>query len=397
MDPCLIPDDITLVEPARTLDRGFLGLGGRLDVPEGAVAVITVGGRYYETLSPGSRDLSGYEWGRNVQAYFVQTRERQLRFTSNGQFYIQVTGADGSRAPVKINVELLVGYQVLPQNAQRVALEIDKPAAKLCGFVMDAVRESVKWLDIEAFLTGGRALAERVRSELEKARIEQKTGLTLGEVVALSLTGADRVSETMVQQVLQSHEGIDADWLIRNRPELYSQLLKMAMEHSAPAAILNQPLNTDANPLLNLLLPGTGSQPPRKLLSDAQSSGDVGRQAEQASPQPVHTDPISPGCIEREWAALEKVAQRVDGRPGLKGPRAIPDGSFDFVLIIQAASRQDVQIDLHLPVGFEQGAAPRRQVTIKGENQKFPPVTEADWQADPRLTRLVEDVRRYYA
>lgn len=337
---------------------------GEINVEEGSIAILLINGSRHAILQPGRTRLNQFPRG-DLSAYIIDVTERTLTFESNDGLFIQEVGRDGSTAPVEVRCELSVTYKISPQRASQIAIG-SNPIQSICAFVQQALQDQIKYWSFDAFHTRSIQLGEQLRTRISKD-IEQNFGIHIVRIIPTKLTGADRFRRAWEINVIESSEVVDDNWKIRNKPEIYireqelrvqimQQLSQLQHEkeiqstdHSFQitqrlieeylkvggdaSSILNQPIGQSANNWLSKLFD------PNFNKEDSVSSED---RAEKASDQsksvarelsPSNKAEVSEDCVNREWDSLEEAGYTVTGRPGLKGARSIPDGTFTFLSI----------------------------------------------------------------
>ena len=102
--------------------------------------------------------------------------------------------------------------------------------------------------------------------------------------------------------------------------------------------------------------------------------------------------------MDQEWDALKQLVgvDSVDGHPTTAGKHGIPDGGYLFVVTFSDAKGNPVKVTLQLPPGYGNGAVPVRTVRRNGITENYPAVEPIEWRRAPKLTNLVEEVRRTY-
>jgi regulator of protease activity HflC (stomatin/prohibitin superfamily) len=166
-------------------------------VDEGEAAVVTLDGKYRETLPPGPIYLAKFPVLTQCKMYFVKTRDRQLTVSTTGELTIQ------QPAPVLVDLSTVVSYRVV--DPRIVALEVDKPLSTLFDFTLDAMRHAVQRMQFDEFLVGGQA-ANWILQALRARGLREYLGLEIINVSTSHIGANERVRQLMTDESLRQRE-----------------------------------------------------------------------------------------------------------------------------------------------------------------------------------------------
>jgi len=186
-------------------------------IDEGVAAVVTLDGRYRETLPPGPIHLATFPVLTQCKLYYVATRDRQMQVSATGELTIM------HPAPVLVDLSVIVTYRVVEPKI--VALEVDKPLGQLFDFTLEAMRGAVQSMKFDEFLVGGQA-ANYILQALRKRGLREYLGLELIHVNISHIGPNERVRKLMEDQVLNPLQ-VDIDLqaqAARHRADLQQQL-----------------------------------------------------------------------------------------------------------------------------------------------------------------------------
>lgn len=391
-----------------TLQRGLLGFGGHYDVEAGHVAVITASGKYIATLDPGRHGLGDFPKNANLQASLIDIRRQQLDFRSTGEFAIQEFDMYGNKVLAKVKIHLIIYYKIQSGNARILVESNLNPVQEVCNEVGYAVRTAIEVSTFDEFRTKGDDLADRVEHVLRLKNIVQRTGITIAGITPLVLAPADRFSETVIRETI-TRRPIDIIWWLDHHPDLVKELISKRADYLLqigldPASFLERPQLIQEDPFLrSFVVKGMRLNPEQPPLPPSVPTDVVpafkptpNAPDESGPPAEPPKTPISADRIDQEWSALESKDWTVDGQPGLRGERALSDGSFNFDIRVLLANGQPLRVHLHLPVGYEQGWPPTRTVYLQEAHVEFPPVDPDKWKSGQTLSQLTEEVLNYY-
>ncbi len=166
-------------------------------VEEGQAAVITIDGKYRETLPPGPIYLAKYPVFTQCKIYRVDTKDRQLTISTTGELTIQ------HPAPVLVDLSTVVTYRVADPKV--VALEVEQPLAALFDFTMDGMRDAVRRMKFDDFLVGGQA-AGWILQRLRARGLREYLGIEIVHVNVSHIGANERVRELMADESLRQRE-----------------------------------------------------------------------------------------------------------------------------------------------------------------------------------------------
>jgi len=186
-------------------------------VDEGEAAVVTLDGKYRETLPPGPIYLARYPVFTQCKMYFVDTRDRQLKGSTTGELTIM------HPAPVLVDLSVIATYRVVEPRI--VALEVEQPLGTLFDFTLEAMRGAVQSMKFDDFLVGGQA-ANWILQTLRKRGLREYLGLEIVHVNISHVGANERVRRLMEDEGLRQRE-VDAELreqAARHQAEMQRQL-----------------------------------------------------------------------------------------------------------------------------------------------------------------------------
>lgn len=166
-------------------------------VDEGQAAVITIDGKYRETLPPGPIYLAKFPVLTRCKVYWVDTRDRQLTVASTGELTIH------DPAPVLVDLTTVVTYRVVDPKV--VALEVMQSLATLFDFTMDAMRDAVRRIKFHDFLVGGQA-ARWILQHLRARGLREYLGIEIVNVNVSHIGANPRVQALIADESLRQRE-----------------------------------------------------------------------------------------------------------------------------------------------------------------------------------------------
>jgi regulator of protease activity HflC (stomatin/prohibitin superfamily) len=166
-------------------------------VSEGEAAVVTIDGKYQETLSPGPIYLAKYPVFTQCIIYWVDTKDRQLTIETTGELTIK------QPAPVLVDMTTVITYRV--SNPKIVALDVREPLATLFDFSMDAMRDAVRRMKFDDFLVGGQAAAW-ILQHLRARGLREYLGLEVVNANINHIGANERVRKILEDEGLRQRE-----------------------------------------------------------------------------------------------------------------------------------------------------------------------------------------------
>jgi len=397
-------NDYDIVRPAQFLDKGLpiLGLASHYTVEEGWRAVITEGGRWRETLDPGTYSLDRYSMWHDVKATLVDVRSQSLLVSTAREFAIAQPVA------IKINLDLSVDYRVV--DPRRVALEVKTPLTNLFDRVLEAVRSIVSYATYDEIQKNGEGIAAATLQRLQAMQLPKVLGIEVLGVHVTRIEATDAGADALAQQQMREYgtlrdwqldammtqqSQVSWEWLLRHRPEIAQQLLATHGELAKelinrgmldPSALLSRPVGSsgqvDPAGLLGAL--GIGSM----LLG---ASGSTHRPALSAGGQSppaadIHTR------VREEIALLEKLpGARVEARAGTDR-HGVPDGSYDLRVTLPRTSGGQITLYLTCLARYPQ-APPALSVEVDGQELPFDSAIVRAWSGQ-YLVEIAREVKQ---
>lgn len=411
-------NDFDIVRPAQTMDKGLPlpFLSTRYEVQEGWVAVITEGGAFKEILAPGAHFLGKYKLFRDVRSTEVDTRIKTLTIKTEREFTID------KPTQVDINLDLAVEYRVA--DPRRVALEISSPLTSLYDRVIQCVREAVVYATHEEIRTQGQGIARVTHQNLLAMQLPKVIGIEVINVLVTSIKATDagtdslgqlksagfsRITEWQVENEILSRSQITPQWLMVNRPDIYTQymagnfeVVKELIDKGLldPAGILNQTPGAagyDPNAMLNQLLSGgmTGLLGGNNQNSQIPQGANGTYGGTQRNQLPAHSQPASiHDRMREEIRLIEKLpGVRVEFKPGTDN-HGIPDNSYDGMVQVPRGSGGKIAIYFTCLETYPQ-SPPVVDVELNGEPVPFQSAILRRWSSQ-YLIEIVHEVRQYY-
>lgn len=403
-------NNLEIVKPTQLLDKGLPipFLEGKYQVDQGWCAVITEGGAFKEILQAGTHFLGRYRMFRDVKATAIDLRIKSLTVSTTREFTI------AQPVPVEINLDLSVEYRV--SDPRRVATEITTPLTSLFDRIIQAVRGSVVYANVDEIRTQGEGISRATLQRLQAMQLPTILGLEVLNVLTLSIKATDagndalaqlqmgefaKVQDWRVENAILQQTQVTPQWLMINRPELYAQLMAGNQEIIKemidkglldPAGFLNQSANAPANNANQLLsgygLPGVPGMPGLPPPQSFQNPNTL------TPPQPDSVAKDIHSRMREELNYLEKLpGAKIESKPGTDH-RGIPDGSYDLRIRIPRSSGGEIVIYLVCQAGYPQ-SAPAMDVEINGESTPFQSATLRRW-AGQYLVEIVREVKQYF-
>jgi hypothetical protein len=397
-----------------------------LRIDEGKQAVLTLDGRYQETIDAGGRFMGGYNPLRQKLVRLVDMRDRQLTVEVSNELTI--------RDPAPLQVELLavvVSYRVT--DSRLVSLQHQHPLGTLFDYVVESMQHAVARLQYDDFLTGGSA-GQVMLNHIGQRQLDQYLGIQVintqvsrikGQAEVDSLlrsrwTEVQRASldaQTMAigrqaerEQDLQDaiNDGdiskvaaLTPELVARRYPELWTSMF--GDRKITDAALTNALIElakmgaVDVGPLLaGMNLPGgggrkslsTGGSPGGQQLRGLGSGQDVTPARQTAAEEWPSGLPVSERLVE-EAARIEKAF-------GV-APVIRQDGLGTVLHVdLQLAGGRKLEIFLVCPPGFP-AAAPNAGVVVDGIEEAFASRALQQWTSRRSLVEIVDDVVQYHS
>lgn len=403
-------DDI--VKPTKLLDKGLPlpFLEGKYQVDQGWCSVITEGGAFKEILQPGTHFLGRYRMFRDVKATAIDMRMKSMTVSTLREFSI------AQPVPVEINLDLSVEYRV--SDARRVATEITTPLTSLFDRVIQAVRGSIVYANIDEIRTQGEGIARATLQRLQAMQLPAIIGVEVLNVMVTSIKATDagndalaqlqmgeftKVQDWRVDNAIMQQSQITPQWLMVNRPELYAQLMAGNQEIIKemidkglmdPAGLLNQPTNAPGyNP--NQILSGFGLSGIPGLPAGPTPTG------QGQNPQTMSNTPQLTGGnkdihtrMREEIDYLEKMAGAViKSKPGMDD-RNIPDGSYDLQVRIPRSSGGEITLYFTCQSNYPQ-VPPAFDIEVNGEATPFQSAILRRWSGQ-YLIEIAREAKQYF-
>lgn len=348
-------DDFAIVRPPLNLDKGWAipGMGKRLTVDEGWVAVMVEGGAYAGLLHAGTHSLNKFRYGKDLKAIKVDIREQNMTVSTSREFTI------ANPVPVTINLDLSVEYRVT--DARRIALEAKTPLTNLFDRVLQAIRGAVVHASHEEIRTQGEGIAQTALQRLNAMRLKETIGLEVFNVFVTSIKALDTDQDVLAKQQLEefqtvrgglldqqmlSNSQITWEWLLMHRPEVAQQMIQ---EHGANARALIEkgavdPSSFLSNPTGNL----QSGTPPNNLLTPFGAPHTPGNQQAQqqlptvstsgsSTPQGLPAPSAQPDIHQRMRDEINMLQQlpgaAIETRAGTDA-QGVPDGSYALRVVV---------------------------------------------------------------
>jgi len=408
-----------ILQPTLLLDKGLPipFLEGKYQVDQGWCSVITEGGAFKEILQPGTHFLGRYRMFRDVKATAVDLRIKSMMVSTSREFTIS------QPVPVEINLDLSVEYRVA--DPRRVVTEITTPLTSLFDRVIQAVRGSVAYANIDEIRTQGEGIARAAFQRLQAMQLPEVLGLQVFNVLTTSIKATDagndalaqlqmgqftKVQDWRVDNEIMRQSQITPEWLMINRPELYAQLMagnqqiiKEMVDKGLmdPAAFLNQAGNAPMSNPMQLLsgfgMPGTANSGMFGLPANAQQA-NTGQQGAPNSSQAVPqlgggTKDVHSRMREEINLLQKQPGAKTESKPGVDA-NGIADGSYDLRIRVPRNSGGEIILYFTCPSTFPQ-TPPVFEVEINGESMPFQSAILRRWTGQ-YLIEIVREVKQYF-
>ena len=410
-----------ILRPTQILDKGLPipFLEGKYQVDQGWCAVITEGGAFKEILQPGTHFLGRYHINRDVKAAAVDLRVKSLLVSTMREFSI------AQPVPVEINLDLSVEYRVF--DPRRVATEVSAPLTGLFDRVIQAVRSSVAYANVDEIRTQGEGIARATLQRLQAMHLQDVLGLEVLNVLTTSIKATDAGNDALAQLQMSQFTKVQdwrldnemmrqvkvtPEWLMINRPEIYAQIMAGNQEIIKemidkglmdPAGFLNQAANSPmSNPLQSLSnfgLPGfanSGFPGMQGLPSPTGQSGSGSQNSfgQSNSPQLGSGQRDVHARMREEISMLQRQpGAKTESKPGTDS-NGIADGSYDLRVRVPRNSGGEIIVYFTCSPDYPQ-SAPVMEVEINGETTPFQSAIMRRWTGQ-YMVEIVREVKQYF-
>ncbi|MCB8977606.1 MAG: hypothetical protein H6657_09315 [Ardenticatenaceae bacterium] len=374
-----------LIQGPMTLERGIFGMGGKLTIKPHTVGVIFEGGQYATTLGSGEHNLGRFRRGVELEAYIVATNRRILIYQSNGEFYIEEQGHGGS-AVETINVELSITYEVEPQNARKVAVDVANPIEEVCNLISSELRDYIGRMTFDEYRLGGRQIIGNISDTLSK-KVKTGIGITFLEINLVKMTGAEEITSARRQNYIKESETFNPVHLINKDPELAKIIIERMIDSGSTKDILQKVVE-------NKLLDRGNTERPNQQREIKTTITEEENAAQSADSQELPAVPNA--VVEREYGRLLNAGFDVDIEAGI-GRLNLPDGSYTFINRVELRSEVQLEIRVLIPRGYSAEIPPIREVIVNDELLRdFPAISKERWKQHQDIVHIFREVHQYY-
>ncbi len=219
-------DEGTLVKREQILEKGIpiIGLSGKYQVKEGYCAVLTEGGVYKETLSPGFYHLHKYRLFRELTATVVDMRLKKLEIETCQKHQIRYP------FPVEIDLDLTVEYKV--SDPRTIALEFEEPLRALFDRVTSVVDPIIANASHEEVLTQRPAIGQKIFQNLQALQLSRTIGIDVRNILITKLkvhdTGSDIISTKAKEETFFYRDSTMEAYVLAHAPRDFISLLMQA-------------------------------------------------------------------------------------------------------------------------------------------------------------------------
>ncbi|MBK7179575.1 MAG: hypothetical protein IPH82_20760 [Chloroflexi bacterium] len=374
-----------LVQGPMTLERGIFGMGGKLSIKPHKVGVIFEGGHYATTLGPGEHNLGRFKRGVELEAYIVATNRRTLIYQSYGEFYIEEQGYGGP-AVETINVELSITYEVDPQNAIKVAIEVANPIEEVCNLISSELRDYISRMTFDEYRLGGRQIIGNISNTLSR-KVKTEIGITFLEINLVKMTGAEEITTARRQNYIKENETFNPVHLINEDKDLAKMIIERMIDSGSTKDILQKVVE---NKLLDRgSLEGPHQQGGSKTPITEEENSTQSRDSQELPA-------VAIDVVEREYGRLQNAGFKIDIEAGI-GRLNLPDGTYTFINSVELPSGTQLEIRVLLPKGYGAEIPPIRMVMVNNELlHDFPAISKEGWKQHQDIAHVFREVHQYY-
>lgn len=419
-DSALAQERDLITEPR---EEGFFSM---VRVDEGKQAVLTLDGRYQETIEAGGRFMGSFNPLRQKRVRIVDMRARQMTVEVRNELTIL------DPAPMQVQLlSVVCSYRVM--DARVVAMEFEHPLGELFDYVVQGMQYAVANVTYRDFLTGQRA-GQTILGYLQQRGLEQYLGIQPIDVRIAQILGQESLNTLLADQhikVGQTQLNIqvgtmqgdfdrsqalqdainDGDiakvasltpaLVAQRHPELFRAIF--GDRTITDAALTNALIElakigaVDVGPLLsNMGLPGAARP------SLGQGGGGGGPQQAFRS-LPGGQSPFSAPSAAGEWPSGLPVDERIE-EEGLRiqksygvSPTIVRDGEGHvFQIPLNLAGGRTLEILLVCPVGYP-ASGPSALVIVDDKQEQFSSQTLQQWTARRSLVDIVDEIVKYHS
>lgn len=381
-------------------------------VDEGEAAIVTLDGKYRETLPPGPIYLAKYPVLTQCKMYFVDTRDRQLMVSATGELTIM------HPAPVLVDLSVIVTYRVT--EPKTVALDVEKPLGTLFDFTLEAMRGAVQKMKFDDFLVGGQA-ASWILQALRGRGLREYLGIEIINVNISHIGPNERVRRLMENEGLRQRE-VDAELreqatrhqaeMQRQLDEAYNQrdvakMIELTPEYMAlykpelfTTVFGNRQVTDELRMQALIEMAKMGVISPSSGAGGAQALSDTLLGMLGGSPAQVlgggAPQLMGPGATENARQRLSREHATLQSGGYHTTLKKLDSG--EYVMLVALQDDEGSSLNIYMVCNDRYPASPPQVfVELNGNQEEYQSALLRNWTADQSAIDVVSEVMQYYS